>query len=556
MASADYSNWQNPLSGLLLPLLGGKVTTNQNAGNTQNISQASNADLTSLKEVYAKQKAGITPEMLSAMFAEGAKKIPGISTAYSNAVGARSDTNSPLAGNILDLQSRLTNDAAVLNNQLLSDSGKTAAQIADLSKTLNTTSTGTNTSTTDVTSTVDPDSLKLLAGTGLGLSGVNALLGGNGVTGGLNDIFKLITGTGKLGAPNATGNLQLPAVDDWSAGWDASGLGDLFGSNYDWTSGLFDTGGSQLGDLLSNTGSGFDYSGLGDIFNSNSFFDIGNSFFGFADGGPVTAAGPEKPTSASASSSGKAPDLSQLNPQQQQQLKMLMQILTVKKMASTPEGRQQLMAAQERSKAAVKSDMIEAQGSAFASPDRRKDYQRSLSRYRANNPNPSTDPVMTSGISGPEAEIMGSATNESRAAQGATDAWAANTEQEWFKTLSPRQQYEFKKIQAARNAKGNATARGAMALMLTGMGAAAGPGLMAKLPTTLFRTAMNAGQQGMADGGQPDAAAGTEDNIPAKLSEGEYVIPADVVRAKGTQFFDKLLEAHHTPADLQRAMGI
>lgn len=39
---------------------------------------------------------------------------------------------------------------------------------------------------------------------------------------------------------------------------------------------------------------------------------------------------------------------------------------------------------------------------------------------------------------------------------------------------------------------------------------------------------------------------GTSDSITARVSDGEYIIPADVVRAKGTDFFDKLLESHHT----------
>jgi hypothetical protein len=35
------------------------------------------------------------------------------------------------------------------------------------------------------------------------------------------------------------------------------------------------------------------------------------------------------------------------------------------------------------------------------------------------------------------------------------------------------------------------------------------------------------------------------------LSKGEYVIPADVVKKKGIEFFDKLLERYHTPAAVQ-----
>jgi len=50
----------------------------------------------------------------------------------------------------------------------------------------------------------------------------------------------------------------------------------------------------------------------------------------------------------------------------------------------------------------------------------------------------------------------------------------------------------------------------------------------------------------------------TSDSIPAMLSKGEYVIPADVVQKKGVEFFDKLLDRYHTPAAIQeqRKYGI
>lgn len=41
---------------------------------------------------------------------------------------------------------------------------------------------------------------------------------------------------------------------------------------------------------------------------------------------------------------------------------------------------------------------------------------------------------------------------------------------------------------------------------------------------------------------------GTSDSIPAMLSDGEYVIPADVVRRYGTKFFDQMIASAHTPA--------
>lgn len=66
-----------------------------------------------------------------------------------------------------------------------------------------------------------------------------------------------------------------------------------------------------------------------------------------------------------------------------------------------------------------------------------------------------------------------------------------------------------------------------------------------------------------ADGGEIHNGAGhvkgpggpVDDKVPAMLSNGEYVIPADVVKAKGVEFFDRLKAKYHTPAAEQR-MGL
>ncbi len=75
------------------------------------------------------------------------------------------------------------------------------------------------------------------------------------------------------------------------------------------------------------------------------------------------------------------------------------------------------------------------------------------------------------------------------------------------------------------------------------------------------------GAMAMADGGDPDEfidsepgkidygegdGSGIDDQVPIMASKEEYIIPADVVRAKGVEFFDKLVERYHTPADEQR----
>lgn len=62
----------------------------------------------------------------------------------------------------------------------------------------------------------------------------------------------------------------------------------------------------------------------------------------------------------------------------------------------------------------------------------------------------------------------------------------------------------------------------------------------------------------MASGGRISGpGTGISDSIHAMVSDGEYVIPADVVKRKGVEFFDKLLEKHHMPAaEQQRRYGI
>lgn len=51
----------------------------------------------------------------------------------------------------------------------------------------------------------------------------------------------------------------------------------------------------------------------------------------------------------------------------------------------------------------------------------------------------------------------------------------------------------------------------------------------------------------------PSDGSGIDDQVPIMASVGEVVIPADVVRKKGEEFFNKLIEKYHTPAAEQRA---
>lgn len=50
-------------------------------------------------------------------------------------------------------------------------------------------------------------------------------------------------------------------------------------------------------------------------------------------------------------------------------------------------------------------------------------------------------------------------------------------------------------------------------------------------------------------------AVNVDQNRPLMLGNKEYVVPGDVVEKLGTLYFDKLIEKHHTPAEVQR-MGL
>lgn len=69
--------------------------------------------------------------------------------------------------------------------------------------------------------------------------------------------------------------------------------------------------------------------------------------------------------------------------------------------------------------------------------------------------------------------------------------------------------------------------------------------------TALDVDGMFESQPGPIDYGEGDGS-GIDDQVPIQASKGEYIIPADVVRIKGEEFFDRIVEKYHTPAEEQR----
>lgn len=126
------------------------ATTGTRTGTT-NQTTTGIADTSQLQKVFEQQQAGITPQMLAAIFSEGAKKTPGLISATANAVGARSSNNTPLATALTQLNASLTNQAAELDLRQKNASGDTAARIAELTRGSQTTGTTGETSTTNQT---------------------------------------------------------------------------------------------------------------------------------------------------------------------------------------------------------------------------------------------------------------------------------------------------------------------------------------------------------------------------------------------------------------------
>jgi len=124
-------------------------TVNTSGTSTQKGTQttSNSADTTGLQEVLARQLGGLTPDMMKAIFQEGAKAAPNLVVAQAGALGARGVGNSPMAQVLNQLNTDLTNKAALANIQMLSDAGTTAGKIADATR-QSTTATDMTTATT------------------------------------------------------------------------------------------------------------------------------------------------------------------------------------------------------------------------------------------------------------------------------------------------------------------------------------------------------------------------------------------------------------------------
>lgn len=99
--------------------------------------------------------------------------------------------------------------------------------------------------------------------------------------------------------------------------------------------------------------------------------------------------------------------------------------------------------------------------------------------------------------------------------------------------------------------QGYAADQQAMGGLYSGLGMLGGMYLGGGIPRRADGGAIHEGHGAVRGPGGP-----VDDKVPAMLSNGEYVVPADVVKAKGLEFFEKLKAKYHTPAAVQRRQAI
>lgn len=583
------------------------VGTTRNLGSqTQNQTVQGTADTAALREVFAKQSQGITPEMLAAIFQQGVKQAPNLVTAQAGALGARGVGNSPMAQVLNQLNGDLTSKAADINRQLLADSGITAANIAANTRgsttsgvttddTVNSQNQGVTTANNQVVDTAQNQNVvgsntQNVAGTQaqnvvaneqkkqattINTSIAKKLAGLAAAGVGINELFKIATGQGFVG--------NVKDLIAYMQGSFGTGIIDNAGN---WTGNLGSTGLSDTGSLLDSL-TNTDWSS-----GNTGLFDNGLFSGGFADGGMPAAeflsiaplikkqtvignpdadlngllqamGGSEKPasvgggSSAGASSgsdaggSGGASDAggastsggmsSNGSPATAAQNAALGSVVgaVMGMVSGNPIG----IAKGVVSIANVINNALDADANAEA--------QAGLSAV-----NDSVGSAMGEGVAGGGGigDSVGVGADGTDAGAGGSGSNGGNGDG------------GSSGGDGGGSADGSAYADGGLPSEADPVMDALGIAVQSnsKMTKLLYDTISGKSKQkqALANGGKVKGpGTGTSDSVPAntptgpiRVSNGEYIIPADVVQKFGANAFDKLVQQHHVPAEMQEAI--
>lgn len=618
----------NSLSGTTVTQTSGQQETADQR--TYAGTESVNADTKGLREILSRQLAGITPEMLNAIFSEGSKAAPQLLTTQANALGARLGNNTPLAQALSMMQGQLTSKAADVNLQMLRDAQGTAGKIADMTRVTSTAGsdsrvsktktnqvqatttlqnqimnqlvngitnanseqTSTNNQVTNVAGTVSNNATSNTTTTQdvtaaehesklqtINMNVARGLAGGLAAGISINELFKAATGQG------FTGNLQ-----DFISYLNGGGLSvDLTGAGQG--GGILGEGSAVLPDVLRGGGMQTipadyapDYSQYTDVPTPDEI----PVEFGLADGGQLADVKPLI----------KKEEVDQRDPMDFDITAMLDGIVQMglqHAMGQQGGQAQQSQAAPASSQQLSQEDIAGAADDVNTSPDNqgglgsnwRTDKPGAVTRKIGRKADQGTGDSLTPGEADPTQTegfmkflgVQGTdnvfETYDANGNYTGTGRWSQKGS--WVEDAMLAAAAMFTpggNMIMGAGAVDSAADRGDVGGMLAGLastvaggsklGGAAWAGTAANVAKGIG-VANRVIKPGRADGGlvkgpgtgiSDDVEAETEEGEPIKLSNEEFVIPADTVKAFGVDFFEDLIERTHTPAALQRAMGV
>lgn len=511
----------------ILSLLSNLGGTQQTGTTTSTSSPAATA---ALEAILKTQMGQTTPEgmtaIINSIFQQGMRQVPKLGMQYAQAAGARTSKNSPLAYASENLQRQLSEAAASALLTAQQQASNTAAQLANSSK------------TTTTSQTSKPKNQSLMA--------LPFLLGqaGNvkkGITD-LKDWFSPETaGTGFGSVPGGSGvdgfignNPSAFIADSGSSGLDPS----MFtGSDtmFDIGSALSSADWAPMTDAISNAAD-FDFSGL-------DGFDLG-AFF--ADGGLVSKKQLMKKKAPGYADGGQVRGENTLTPTGTTELNMFN---TSPSAASDADfgGGNAIPTPQMSVGPSLEEDVL-----SFFTADTMSGSGYNAGNTRTMNKNGINYQLLNPGQPGAEGEAgytgISPQLTEIVATPESFDPSKGGTARVYDRSTGNATRNMAVKSDALKGDIGMITSA-----VLAAIGMATGNPALAFAKSVGTRAAGNAAQTMFANGGEVDGPGhGTSDSIPIRVSDGEYIIPADTVEMFGVEFFDMLKDSTHTPASMQR----
>lgn len=551
-------------------LLGGQKTT----GTT-----TTTGDTAALQDVLAQLK-GLDPTaQLATIFQQAAGSIPGLQTGLGNALGARSGGNSAVAAALQKLlqQTTLAGQQQVSQQQLqnLQLQGNAGAAIANTNKTTKTNQQqGTN--------------LQQLGS----ILGIMQLASKTGLTKKIGDLFNsgggdLATGAvGNLGVSDAVGGFGVgdvaPGMDIGNLGiggpaFDVGGLFDNLGSSF-----TADLGGGLATDLGTSVGTdlgaGFGFNlddAWGGVIDSGGGDIFGGLFGGWKDGGLVGRDKPAKPSTAKGVSDKKVkgyadggivlpeatlgaggsrrsanPTFNPLMPK----ANSVGNVMSLFAPRPTGPGRAPTLFQEPE-------DMGGVAGASASAPD--SPTAQSVAVGNAVGGLVSNAVVGMVGIPGLSTALSAlGITPSTLSALSALANVAVGTDNTDISFSLDPEAPQMSLDAMAAQALAESSAVNPDAVNMSGDPAGDGTGAAASGAGADGPGGDGSGGVGVGDGGTGwksgghvnGPGSGTSDSIPAKLSDGEYVVPADVVQQPGVlQFLDMMRSMYHQP--MQKPQG-